>query len=155
MTKNERQAAMAENFKRVYCKPEKPKKDFLKTYKMEHMRAEQLALNCRWLVDQIDKIHWSLVHGETTGTWQNRAEQAVAAAATVTICGSDNMNGIGTCKERATVHLCKKCYDKHLGLFQGAVPIKIDLKMDKAIDAHFNKRPKKIRKILSNDHPRV
>lgn len=45
----------------------------------EKARADQLGINCRWLIKQMDKIHVALCR-ETTGTWQDRARSAVAAA---------------------------------------------------------------------------
>lgn len=45
----------------------------------EKRRVDQLALNCKWLVDKIDRIHAALCPGQH-GTWQQRAEQAVKAA---------------------------------------------------------------------------
>jgi hypothetical protein len=49
------------------------------TSQIEQNRAEQLALNCRWLIEKIDIIHSCLCPGQN-GTWQQRAEQAVIAA---------------------------------------------------------------------------
>jgi len=54
-------------------KPMKP------TIEQETARAEQLALNCRWLIDKMDRIHTALCP-EKCGSWVKRAEQAVAAA---------------------------------------------------------------------------
>lgn len=45
----------------------------------EKARADQLGVNCRWLIDKIDRIHRALCPGQS-GTWQQRAEQSVAAA---------------------------------------------------------------------------
>lgn len=45
----------------------------------EKQRADQLGINCRWLIDKIDRIHQALCPGQC-GTWQQRAEQAVEAA---------------------------------------------------------------------------
>jgi len=56
-----------------------PKKDPLKTYEMEHRRAEQLASNCRWLIGITDGI-WMEICSEKNGTWQQRAEHALEAA---------------------------------------------------------------------------
>lgn len=46
----------------------------------EKQRANQLSLNCDWLIKQTDAIHASLCF-KKRGTWQQRAEFAVAAAA--------------------------------------------------------------------------
>jgi hypothetical protein len=51
----------------------------LETYKIEHARAEQLGINCRWLIDKIDEIFYALCPGKV-GTWQQRAEMAVSRA---------------------------------------------------------------------------
>ena len=45
----------------------------------EKRRADQLGVNCMWLIDKIDRIHAALCPGRS-GTWQQRAEQAVEAA---------------------------------------------------------------------------
>lgn len=45
----------------------------------EKRRADQSALNTRWLIDKIDRIHEALCPDQT-GTWQQRAEQAVEVA---------------------------------------------------------------------------
>ena len=45
----------------------------------EKRRADQLGLNCSWLIDKIDRIHAAMCPGQH-GTWQQRAEQAVKAA---------------------------------------------------------------------------
>ena len=42
-------------------------------------RSDQLGINCRWLIERIDRIHRALCPDQC-GTWQQRAEQAVAAA---------------------------------------------------------------------------
>ena len=47
--------------------------------KDEHERAERLGTNCRWHIDQIDKIHRRLCPNQN-GTWQDRVSQAVIAA---------------------------------------------------------------------------
>lgn len=49
------------------------------TIEQETARADQLALNCRWLIDKIDRIHAALCP-DKCGSWITRAEQAVAAA---------------------------------------------------------------------------
>lgn len=48
--------------------------------KDETRRADQLDLNCTWLVDKIDRVHAALCLGHRSGKWQQRAEQAVEAA---------------------------------------------------------------------------
>lgn len=48
----------------------------------EKKRADQLSLNCGWLIEQIDKIHRALCP-HRKGTWQTRALQAADAAAHV------------------------------------------------------------------------
>lgn len=45
----------------------------------ESRRADQLGVNCDWLIAKIDAIHAALCPGQH-GSWQQRAEQAVAAA---------------------------------------------------------------------------
>ena len=45
----------------------------------EKRTKEQQDINVRWLVAQIDRIHNALCPDQM-GTWQQRAEQAVAAA---------------------------------------------------------------------------
>jgi hypothetical protein len=40
--------------------------------------VKQLEANCRWLIARIDEIHAAAYPGKT-GTWQERAEQAVEA----------------------------------------------------------------------------
>jgi hypothetical protein len=45
----------------------------------EKQRADQLSVNCQWLIDKIDRIHQALCPRQF-GTWQQRAEQAVEAA---------------------------------------------------------------------------
>jgi hypothetical protein len=45
----------------------------------ETARAEQLGINCMWLVERIDSIHLSLC-SELFGGWQARADQCVTAA---------------------------------------------------------------------------
>ena len=42
-------------------------------------RSDQLGINCRWLIDKIDRIH-RILCPDQCGTWQQRAEQAVEAA---------------------------------------------------------------------------
>lgn len=48
----------------------------------EKRRADQLGVNCDWLIEQIDRIHVALCPGQR-GTWQQRADQAVKAAGEV------------------------------------------------------------------------
>jgi hypothetical protein len=42
-------------------------------------RAEQMGANVHWLLERIDAIHDALCPG-CLGTWQERTDQAVAAA---------------------------------------------------------------------------
>ena len=42
----------------------------------EHARAEQLGLNCNWLIKKMDEIFYTLCPDQA-GTWQQRAEMAV------------------------------------------------------------------------------
>ena len=56
-----------------------PKKNPLETYEMEHARAEQLALNCRWLIGITEAICWELCP-DKYGTWQQKAKYALEAA---------------------------------------------------------------------------
>jgi hypothetical protein len=58
---------------------EKQRAEDLQQLACETRRAEQLALNSRWLMSQIDRIHKALCPGKA-GTWQQLAEQSVAAA---------------------------------------------------------------------------
>lgn len=53
--------------------------DSLQLRDSEKQRADQLGINCRWLIDKIDRVHRALCPGQY-GTWQQRAEQAVEAA---------------------------------------------------------------------------
>lgn len=46
---------------------------------MEKQRADQMALNCRWLIEQMDVVHRNLCPGEK-GSWQDRVRQVVAAS---------------------------------------------------------------------------
>lgn len=56
-----------------------PKKNSpLETYEMEHIRAEQLARNCMWLVGITDAICNELCP-DKIGTWQQKAEYALEA----------------------------------------------------------------------------
>ena len=45
----------------------------------EKSRADQLSVNCMWLIEQVDSIHYSLCP-DVTGSWQDRATQCVDAA---------------------------------------------------------------------------
>ena len=45
----------------------------------ERRRADQLAVNCRWLIAQMDRVHAALCPGRS-GTWQDRVRQAVESA---------------------------------------------------------------------------
>ncbi len=45
----------------------------------EKQRADQLGINCRWLIEKVDRINRALCPNES-GTWQQRAEKAVEAA---------------------------------------------------------------------------
>jgi hypothetical protein len=51
----------------------------LREKESETRRADQLGINCRWLVAQLDAIHAVLCLGHI-GTWQDRAQKAVEAA---------------------------------------------------------------------------
>jgi hypothetical protein len=42
-------------------------------------RADQLAINCRWLIGKMDEAHRHLCKGQN-GTWQVRMQQVVDAA---------------------------------------------------------------------------
>ena len=48
----------------------------------ETKRADQLSINCRWLIEQLDSIHDSLCP-DHNGTWQDRAMAAVKAAESI------------------------------------------------------------------------
>lgn len=52
---------------------------YLAKVESEARRADQLGINCRWLVAQLDEIHAALCPGHV-GTWQDRAQKAVEAA---------------------------------------------------------------------------
>jgi len=45
-------------------------------YQMERARADQLGVNCTWLIHQFDQVHTALGL-EFTGTWQDRVKQVV------------------------------------------------------------------------------
>lgn len=45
----------------------------------EHSRAEQLGINCMWLIEKIDSIHFSLC-SDKSGGWQARAINCAEAA---------------------------------------------------------------------------
>lgn len=47
---------------------------------METKRADQLAINCSWLREQIHIIHMALCPGASPKSWQEEATQAVEAA---------------------------------------------------------------------------
>ena len=49
----------------------------------EKARADQLGINCRWLIAQLDAIHAALCP-DHIGTWQERAQAAVKAAQAMT-----------------------------------------------------------------------
>ena len=46
------------------------------TYEQEHARAEQLALNCRWLIAKFDELH-RILCPKRMGTWQERVSQVI------------------------------------------------------------------------------
>jgi hypothetical protein len=48
-------------------------------YEQENRRAEQLASNCRWLIEKMDEIFYALCP-DKNGTWQQRAEMACQKA---------------------------------------------------------------------------
>ena len=50
--------------------------DNLKTYELEHKRAEQISLNFRWLLGKMDEIFYATCEESQTGTWQHRVEMA-------------------------------------------------------------------------------
>ena len=54
-------------------------REYLAKVESEARRADQLGINCRWLVAQLDEIHAALCPGHI-GTWQDRAQKAVEAA---------------------------------------------------------------------------
>ena len=45
----------------------------------EKARADQLGVNCRWLIDRLDRVCHALAPGYV-GSWQDRANKAVEAA---------------------------------------------------------------------------
>jgi hypothetical protein len=49
----------------------------------EKARADQLGINCRWLIDRLDRVCHALAPGYV-GTWQDRANKAVEAAEALT-----------------------------------------------------------------------
>lgn len=53
--------------------------DIFSERQAESRRADQLGLNCDWLIEKVDRIHAALCPNKM-GTWQKRAEQAVEAA---------------------------------------------------------------------------
>jgi hypothetical protein len=66
----------------------------------EKQRADQLGINCRWLVAQLDEIHEALCPGHI-GTWQDRAQKAVEAAKII------SQNNALCVKKR------RKCHPRH------------------------------------------
>lgn len=54
---------------------------------MEKMRADQLALNCNWLVQHMDLAHGALCPG-LSGTWQDRMAHVVSAAQLIALLRS-------------------------------------------------------------------
>ena len=52
------------------------------TIESETKRADQISINCQWLIEQLDSIHDSLCP-DHTGTWQDRAIAAVEAAESI------------------------------------------------------------------------
>jgi hypothetical protein len=53
--------------------------NFEAKYESERVRAEQLVVNCRWLIEKIDTIFYALCPNKI-GTWQQRAEMAALKA---------------------------------------------------------------------------
>ena len=49
----------------------------------EKARADQLGVNCRWLIDRLDRVCHALAPGYV-GSWQDRANKAVEAAEAMT-----------------------------------------------------------------------
>ena len=45
----------------------------------EKARADQLSVNCHWLIEKMDSIHFSLCP-DVNGSWKDRATQCVDAA---------------------------------------------------------------------------
>lgn len=41
------------------------------------MNTDDLAVNCRWLINKIDEIFYAMCPSDKTGTWQQRTEMAV------------------------------------------------------------------------------
>ena len=54
-------------------------REYLAKVESEARRADQLGVNCQWLVAQLDEIHDALCP-DHIGTWQSRAQNAVEAA---------------------------------------------------------------------------
>lgn len=49
----------------------------------EKARADQLVINCRWLIDRLDRVCHALAPGYV-GSWQDMANKAVEAAEAIT-----------------------------------------------------------------------
>lgn len=47
--------------------------------RFEKARADQLGINCRWMIDRLDQV-CSALAPEFIGSWQNRANKAVELA---------------------------------------------------------------------------
>lgn len=76
-------------------------KDPLKTYKLEHVRAEQLASNCRWLIGITDAINRELCP-DKIGTWQERAKYALETAQKIGKNKFKKCTQCGTCCKEET-----------------------------------------------------
>lgn len=72
------------------------------TIEQETARAEQLALNCRWLIDKMDRIHAALCP-DKCGSWVTRAEQAAKAAEEKAKNKTSPMNHCDYCPDSVTL----------------------------------------------------
>jgi len=50
--------------------------DVLKTYEIEKKRADQLGVNCVWLIEKFDLLH-GILDIDGNGSWQDRVNQVV------------------------------------------------------------------------------
>jgi hypothetical protein len=87
-------------------------KSRLDTYENEHRRAEQLGVNCTWLIEKMDQICYSLCPG-FVGTWQQRAEKAALKAAEIANTSTNTAKPVKRTRKRIastqTVRECRTC----------------------------------------------
>jgi len=89
----------------------KPSKNSWDNYEDEHRRAEQLGLNCRWLIGQLDAVFYEFCPPNEIGTWQQRAERAVERIKVV----NANLNVPKSCDTCPLVVSCSVGTARHNG----------------------------------------